>query len=304
MSLLNFPPEVTMQFIRKLNLFERINLSRARTSLSPLCFDRLLKRKSRDTLTLNELRRLYEQSETENEKDQCFKSNILDRLLIKNFNEVVRLYMDPQSKQFLANGKILHSLEWKFVLEREEEKFSADFVEQFLSLVERAEGTLLLAFDGFFSLGEYNGRRCAQILANKLRLREKVYFFNYSETMLEYEFPWPISHFMRDPFKFTICYDSFSSNDTDRSHRLRIDKRNSVENLKELTAMINRDSLLQEKQFLGKVLSLVEAEALPGGGRGLIMCANCGAHQHSSDEAMNLFIHEPEWSNCAVCALK
>ena len=49
--------------------------------------------------------------------------------------------MDPKYESFVTNGKILHFLEGKFVLEKEEEKFSANFVEKFLSLLERAEGT-------------------------------------------------------------------------------------------------------------------------------------------------------------------
>ena len=114
MCILDFPDEVILQILDKLNLFDRINFSMIHTRLSPLCFDRSLQRKSTETLTLNELSQLYEQSKTENEKDQCFKSNILDRLLIKSFYEVVHLYTDPKNKRFVANGKILHSLEGKF----------------------------------------------------------------------------------------------------------------------------------------------------------------------------------------------
>lgn len=53
-----------------------------------------------ETLTLNELCQLYEQSKTENERNHCFKSNVLDRLLVKNFNEVVRLCIDPKNMRF------------------------------------------------------------------------------------------------------------------------------------------------------------------------------------------------------------
>ena len=164
MSLLNFPHEVTLQLNNKMNLFDRINLSMTHTRLSPLCFDRTLDRKSSKTLSLNELRQLYEQSMTEKEKDQCFKSNMLDRLLIKNFNEVVRLYMYSKNKHFVSNGKILHSLEGKFILEREKTKFSAAFMKQFLCLLDRAEGTILLAFVDIKKLEKKDAQRCAQIL--------------------------------------------------------------------------------------------------------------------------------------------
>ena len=307
MSLLSFPPEVTMQIIQKMNLFDRLNLSLAHTNLSPLCFDRSLQRKSAGTLTLNELRLLYEQSKTEHEKDQCFKSKVLDRLLIKNINEVVRLYVDPRNEQFVANGKILHSLGGTFLLEAEERKFSATFVGQFLSLLERAQGTLLLAFVDVEWLEEKHGERCARILTNKLERGQNVYCLGFCTTM------WPecscmaqIRFFMEDPFKnFTIRYQSdlTISISPDRSHYLCIDKRNSVANAKEMFDMINGDSLLDEKQHMGKFVAVVEAAALPGGWKD-IKCWDCFAEQASLDLEMELVIYEPRWSNCVGCELK
>ena len=135
MSLLNFPSEVLVQLIQKMNIVDRINLSMTHTRLLPLCFDKLLDKHSRETLTLNELRQLHEQSGTEIERNQCFKFNVIDRLLIKDFHGVVLLYMDPETEQFVANNRILHYLEGKIVLEPE--KFSASFIEQFYCLLER-----------------------------------------------------------------------------------------------------------------------------------------------------------------------
>ena len=74
-------------------------------------------------------------------------------------------------------------------------------------------------------------------------------------------------------------------------------------NTKELIGLINRNSLIEVKQHLEKVLALVEAAALPGGGRD-IWCGNCDAVQRSWDEQMMFWIHEPSWSNCAHCELK
>ena len=143
MNLLELNDYAILSIINKLNLVDRINLSRTHTRLSPLCFEGSWQRKSTETLTLNELRHLYKQSRTENERDQLFKSHILDRLLIKNFNEVVHLYMDPRNKQLVTNDKILHSLKGKFVLEVDREKVSDIFVEQSLRLLEKVKGTFL-----------------------------------------------------------------------------------------------------------------------------------------------------------------
>ena len=304
MSLLNFPPEVTLQFIHKMNLVDRLNLSLAHTNLSPLCFDKSLQRKSTNTLTLNELRQLYEQSRTEKERDQCFKTNVLDRLLIKNFNEVVRLYMDPKNERFVANDKILHSLKGKFVLEGVEEKFSATFVENFLCLLERAEGTLLLAFVDVQRLEEKNARRCARILSRKMKRGQKVYYIDFRKTI-----SWVNScavqiEWMDNPSKFTIYYKSFLFMDnTVRGHRLFTDKRNGVANVKELIDMINGESLIEAKQHLGSVLSLVEAAELSRRGRD-IRCDDCGSEQYSMDGRMLLFIDEPTWSDCDGCEFK
>ena len=82
--LLIFPSEVSLQIIQKMNLVGRINLSRTDTWLSSFFFHRSLKKKSTEALTLYELRQLYGQSRDENERDQCFKSNVLDKILIKN----------------------------------------------------------------------------------------------------------------------------------------------------------------------------------------------------------------------------
>ena len=108
---------------------------------------------------------------------------------------------------------------------------------------------------------------------------------------------------MNNPFKIAIFYGSFPLNDAARSHRLSIDKRNSVANTKELIDLINGDSLIEAKQHLMKVLDIVEAAELPGGGRD-IECDNCDAEQYSIDERMFLEIDEPAWSNCAGCELK
>ena len=338
MPLLDLPDEIILQIFEKLNLVDRINLSRTHTRLSPLCFDRSLQRKLTETLTLNELCQLYEQSMTENEKDQCFKSNVLDRLLIKNFNEVVHLYMDPKNENFVANGKIMHYLKGNFVLERE--TFSGTFVEQFLCMVEKAEGTILLAFvdvsnfDVCERKSEQHAKRCAQILSSKLERGQKVYFIEFCKKMrFGKSCAMQILDFMHSPFKFTITHRSFKLFDAVRDHRVSIDERNSVENTKELIDMINGDSLTEVKQHLEKVLALVEAAALSVGERD-ITCPNCrgaskvvqqsNASQHcndvNDDQMMNdgvrkmriglkvnritISMDEPRWSNCAGCALK
>ena len=304
MSLLNFPPEVTLQFIQKLNLFDRINLCVTHTRLLPLCFDRSLNRKYRKTITLNELRQLYEQSKTEKEKDYCFKSIVLDRLLIKNCNEVVHLYMDRRNDQFLTNGKILRSLDGKFILEGGREKFSACFIEQFMSLLERAEGTLLLALVDVQTFEEMDdAKRCARILSSKMERGQKVYCIISNKTYIRglHCCGIQIKHFMK--IHFTISYTSYAYY---FSHfDLYINKSNSLANTKELIDKTNdEDNLLEAKQRLGKVLSLVEAAELPGF-RENIRCDNCLTTRNSgvNNDQISIFMIYGE-SDCAGCELK
>ena len=107
-----------------------------------------------------------------------------------------------------CNGKILHSLKAKFVLE-EEEKLSATFVEQFLSLLERAEGTLLLAYVDVEQFEENT-----RILTSKLESGQKVYCIDYQKTIGQYSCAEQIINFMAigiDPIRFTLYYESYLS---------------------------------------------------------------------------------------------
>ena len=248
--------------MQKKELFDRINLSMTHTRLLPLCFDRSLKRKSTHTLTVNELRQLHKQSKTEEERGQCFTSNVCDTVLIKNFNEVVRLYMNKQliNKQFVTNDKILYSLEGKIILEGEEDEFSPTFVKQFLCLLEKLEGTLLIVFVDLVRLeaelfkNRHDTKRCAQILSSKLERGQKVYCIGYLKKSHRLtSCADQITNLMVNHLKFTIFYSSSVATNIDRDHTLFIDEINSVANTKELIDMINGYSLREAKQHLGNV---------------------------------------------------
>ena len=123
-----------------------------RPRLSPLCFDRLfdhIKIVYQNTVAItlaingNHIKG-NQQSNTEKGRDQCFDQKIVDRFRTNYFNELVHMNMDLEINKFFAHHKILHSSEEKIVLESENEHFTEDFYQQFLSLIERIEGNLLL----------------------------------------------------------------------------------------------------------------------------------------------------------------
>ena len=257
---MQFPPEITLQVIQKINVFDRINISLTHARLSPLCFDRSLKRKSTETLTLDELCQLYLQSSTDKERNQLFKFKIFDSVRIKTFNEVVHLCMDPKNIEFVTKDKILLSLNGQFVLEGKTEKFSTIFIKCFLTLLERAEGAILLAFVDVWPLEGWSAKRCAQIFSDKLKRGQKVYFIEYVETTeLAYGCADQIFHLMENDFKHNISLilRTFSSNippnliiNNRRINRLVFGKGNSVKNIKDLMGMMNADILTEAKRNL------------------------------------------------------
>ena len=132
--------------MEKQNLFNRMNLSMTHPRIMPFCFDKLLDRTSKKSITVNELLQLHQQSKTDKERDQCFNPNILDRIRTKNFNEVVHLHMDPINDKFFSNQQLLNFYQGKILLESENEQFSENFCQKFVNLIDRVEGNICLVF--------------------------------------------------------------------------------------------------------------------------------------------------------------
>ena len=331
MSLLNFPPEITLQVLQKVSLYDRINLCRTHPRLLPLCFDRLLDRNSAATISLKELRQLYQQSRTEEERDQCFNPKILDRLRTNNFNELVHMNMDPENHKFLANHKILHSFKGKIVLESENEKFSEDFYEKFLSLIDNMKGNLLLIFVDVKEYGNDYAELCAQTLSRKMKRGEKVFLMETKSYDDDPESK--IDECLKNKCIFFSITGENSQHrtqelDSELYYFLKIPKTISGVNIETMIAMMNEDRFAAAKQLLVSVLPLVKAAELRGGGRN-IGCNNCYALEGSlddgsdsddseddalddgsdsddseDDDGMMLLVNEPAWSNCVGCIVK
>ena len=277
--------------------------------ISRLCFDRLLDRNSTAIISLSELRQLYQQSRTEKEKDQCFDPYILDRLRTNDFNEVVNMYMDPENDKFDTNYKILHSLKGPIVLKGENGTFSDYFDKHFLNLIDRIEGNLLLVFVDVRAFGRRDAEQCAQVLSKKLERGQKVFCIDFFTLIPGYAYTINQMHShqcMKDSFtiyyKFTPCILYGLS--TGYTHDLKIQNKNGLVNTtKTFISMINGDRFARAKQHLVRVLKIVKATELSGGGE-RIMCENCFARHYSYSAEIHLYMEEPTWSNCAGCRLK
>ena len=312
MSLLNLPFEVTLQLLQKMSAYDRINVCMTHPRLLTICSDRLLVRNSTKTISLNELRQLYQQSRTEEERDQCFNPKILDRLRTNNFNELVHMYMDPGNDQFFANHKILHSFKGNIVLESENEQFSEDFYQQFLSLIERIEGNLFLTFVDVKEYRNDYAERCAQTLSKKLKRGEKVFLMDFNEKLIHFlignhaddvKHYLAVNHYILRS-KQLSCYKYDRDCQDRRRGIIHIPKTNGSRNTETMISMINGDRFLAPKQCLVNALPLVKAAELRGGWRNN-MCGNCWSQEGSvGSDRLRLQIEEPAWSNCAGCELK
>ena len=282
--------------------------------LYPLCFDRSLDRKSTATLSLKQLRQLYQQSRTEREKDQCFNPKILDRLRTNNFNELVHMHMDPENDPFFANLKILHSFKGTIVLENENEPFSKDFYEKFLSLIDGIEGNLLLTFVDIRKYRNNFADRCAQILSRKLKRREKVFLMVVNETIsVVMSHAYEISESVFIPRQEKLFFASYRNrqsqyrndrNSQPRTYDLRLPRTNCGADIETLIAMINGDRFVAEKQHLVSILSLIKDGDFPRTGR-KHRCDDCLATVGQSfDKRMWFAMDEPEWSDCVGCEFK
>ena len=105
MSALDLPEEdtVMMKKLRLVDLLrlytvpDLLRLYSARSEFAELRYEKSLE-KSTENITLNQLYRLYSGAMTENQRNQCFHEQVMLRLEVNTFNEVVDLYMRLENK--------------------------------------------------------------------------------------------------------------------------------------------------------------------------------------------------------------
>ena len=304
MSLLNFPPEITLQFIRKINLIKRHQLALTHSSLVPLCFDRTLDRKPRGTIALNELHKWFVHSRTEEEREICFSANVFNRLCVNNFKEVVHLFMDPNRNEiFVNNPKILQFFKGIIVLEGEGEDFCAEFYRIFLLLLARVKGKLLVAFVNIQSFENLNLEHYMELISSK---------WGY-ERGDEYSFiAYNCDHSSMSVFRLMEnsiwSYHHFNFSEEEKYHEMNIEKRiTCVEETKFVIKMINKEYFLSQcVPVLESFLPTLERYQYAAHGPDGILkyCNNCEAVITVFENYVYITILEPARSLCADCAVK
>ena len=311
MSILNFPLEVALQILQKHDLFNRINLCMAHSRFFPLCFDKLLDRKFKRTITINELQQLHHQSRTKKESEQCFNPSILDRIRAKNFNEIVHMHMKPENDQFFANQNILHYFRGNIILEGENEQFSEDFYQKFLFLIDRVEENLSLMFLNIKggSSGNIFGPKLKEMLSKKLNSGKEVFFITICKSIKL------VDSLAQQLLEYPDCdctlYYNVTNDWNSWTHNLMVQKKNGGANVEKMIAVMNHDGLIEAKQNEGlieakqhlmRLLPLVKVAELRDADRE-IQCENCAAGEDTVDNTIALWMLEPAWSNCATCVL-
>ena len=281
--------------------------------LSPLCFDRLLDRKSAATISIHELHQLYHQLRTKKERDQCFNPKIMDRLITRNFNNVVHLNTNPENDEFFANDKILHSLKGIIFIDDESQNFSKNFYHKFLSLIGKIEGDLFLIFHDVEEARNKYVKRCAQTLSRKRKCGGKVFLIDISNTRCR------IGYETLARKIFSACMDNdediiyykrttINTNNQLREHQLSLKKINGGATIEKLYGMIHKVEDKQLTRCLENLLPLVKAAELPGGGRDIQCWFNhgytCGGRERSGGDYISIYVNEPRWFYCEGCVLK
>ena len=296
MSLLDLSPYISLDYMRKLSLFNRIKLYTVNSRLGRLCFDRTVERKPMETISLNELHQLYENSGSEKEKNRCLDHVVVKRLRTKNLNEIIHLYMNPDNEEFFTNQNIQKFLKkGPLVLEGENDNFSAAFFEKFLDLLDKTEGDLLVALLYIKSFENLNADRFNNIITRKWKRGDKSYFILLSQhgDIFNSEFDaesWPLMEDMA-----TVVYCHHLHSDGTKEHNIVISRR--MTSLKASTEaminIVNQDNRFEDcRQMLEKLLPL----EFPS------VCFDCRYHELQEVNYVHLSIHEPEWSICANCA--
>ena len=302
MSLLNFYPEVTLMFIRKINISDRINLSRTHSRLVPLCFDRTLNKISAaGTITLDELRNFYGESKNQNERDQCFHKQILETVQIKNFNEIVRFYMDRKNEEFVANDKVLEVLNGKIiVLVNGEGKYTDSFLKKFFYILKKIEGDLFLVIIDGLLLERKNQEFFEELMHEKLERGDKIHLIYYDTSRIhKFWLDSEMINFMMLPVPLTFFYWYHLGHDG-LNCRVCVNKKNDVIIIKTVLDKIDNNCRLQEvKKYLMKFLLMLEKQT--GNGKETSNCGTCRTRKMSTMHRTGLAMAGPLWLNCADC---
>ena len=242
LSVLDFPPEVTIMIMKNLKLVDLLKLFSLRSEFAELRYEKSLET-FMGNITLNQLCQLYSEATTENQRNQCFHKQVLDRLEIDTFNEVVHLYMRQENNEFFSNGKILESFGNQIILVEEPDMhYTSDFCGCFKKLAEKIDGEIFLIGVGNINAKQlWNGWK-------GFNIRRKVKYLVKVGKALP-------THFPNLAFKYrTHGYGPH------QYHYLKAPSLNCIDTTRKLISMMKSNVLQGARQNLESTLPLIQAK--------------------------------------------
>ena len=270
-SVLDFPPEVTVMIMKNLRLVDLLRLYSAHSAFAEFRFEKSLE-KSMGDITLKQLSQLYAEFATENEKNQLFHSQVFDRLKINSFNEIVHLYLEPGSQDFLSrlnpNNEILKSLGGQILLVEEPGmSYESDFWSSCKDLLEKVEGEIFLILIGIDPQQAWKGNE-----GENFRSRVKY-------VILHRTYVCPLYYRKIVPNCELIYWSTLNING---NHYVNVDPRNCVDTMGRFISIMKSNVVNIARQGSESLLAFLQAKfELHQQHEGEFWCSHCRTRSDS-----------------------
>ena len=264
-----FPEEIRRMMLKKLPPADLLRAYSTHEQFAQFRHDKVFE-KSLENLTLEQLCQLHNESETTKQKELCFHEQVIEKLRINSFNEVVRLYMRPENNDFFSNNKILESLHGKIILVEETEiqestLARSEFSRVCIELFEKMEGDLFLAFMDFrVEFGSDN---------QKFDFRSRVKYVIYSQKC---DIHSQVGAFMYEFPNMEVAYFNHECSINHGCHNILLNTNNNwKDNLKKLISFMNTKVLQSAIPSLEALLPMVQKRLTFTENEGIVKCDHC-----------------------------
>ena len=146
MSAVDLPEELNLMMMKKLGFRDLLRLYNARSEFAELRYLKSLEKTiGNESITLDQLSQLYLETTTKNQANLCLHPQILDKLEINSFNELIHLYMKPEYKCLFSDNKLIASLRGQIIIVKETGMDNeSEFWSCCAELLAKVEGEILL----------------------------------------------------------------------------------------------------------------------------------------------------------------
>ena len=287
MSALDFPLEVTAMMMKKLRLVDHLRLYSVRSEFFELRYEKSLE-KAMGNITQSQLCQLYAESKKTNQKNLYFHEQVMDRLEIDTFNEVVHLYMKTKNDAFFSTNKILKSYGKEIILVEEPDMpYASDFWSCCKNLLEKIEGEIFLVLVDVDERQLWDGN-------DGINFRSRVkYFVKLGGTTADM-FPNLIFQFITA--KYNYGGNSYDSLIIENPH-------NGVDTTRYIISIMKSNVLQGARKILESALPIIQARLLLDN----IDCNSCGTDSYRRGNRVFISRYSLRrlrtWPMCVHCVI-